>query len=73
MDRILLNTVQLRVILQILLQISVKTSVMVSQPALTSSAGTCILSTPAYFPFFNVATAVSASSRRIGGRSFSGD
>ena len=38
-------------VLQILLQIPVKTSIMVSTPAWTSSAG--ILSTPADFPFFS--------------------
>ena len=47
-------------ILQILLQISVKTSIMVSLPARTSSAD--ILSTPADFPFFSDATALSTSS-----------
>ena len=56
-------------VLQILLQISVRTSVMVSPPAWTSSAG--ILSTPADFPFFSDATAISTSSQRIGCRSSS--
>ena len=57
-------------VLQILLQISVKTSTMVSPPAWTSSPG--ILSTPADFPFFSDATAISTSSRKIGCRSSSG-
>ena len=57
-------------VLQILLQISVKTFIMVSPPACTSSAG--ILSTPADFPFFSDTTAISTSSRRIGRRSASG-
>ena len=56
-------------VLQILLQISVRTSNMVSPPAWTSSSG--ILSTPADFPFFSDATAISTSSRRIGCRSSS--
>ena len=57
-------------VLQILLQISLKTSIMVSPPAWTSSAG--ILSTPADCSFFNDATAISTSSIRIGCRSSSG-
>ena len=43
---------------------------MVSPPVWTSSAG--ILSTPADFPFFSDATALSTSSRRIGCRYSSG-
>ena len=56
-------------VLQILLQISVKTSSIVSPPAWTSSAS--ILSFQADFTFFREATAISTSSRRIGCRSSS--
>ena len=51
-------------VLQILLQISVKTSIVVSPAAWTSSSG--ILSTPADFHFFNDTVALSTSSWRIG-------
>ena len=51
-------------VLQILLQIEVRMSIMTSPPALTNSAG--MLSTPADFPIFSALTAASTYSRRIG-------
>ena len=49
---------------QILLQIVVRAVITPSPPAWTSSAA--MLSTPAYFPFFNDCTAASTSVRRMG-------
>ena len=51
-------------VLQILLQIAVRMSIMASPPAWTNSAG--MLSMPADFPIFSAFTAASTSSRRIG-------
>ena len=51
-------------VLQILLQIAVRMSIMVSPPAWTNSAG--MLSMLADFPIFSALTAASTSSRRIG-------
>ena len=51
-------------VLQILLQIAVRMSIMASPPAWTNSAG--MLSMPADFPIFRSLTAASTSSRRIG-------
>ena len=51
-------------VLQILLQIAVRMSIMASSPAWTNSAG--MLSMPADFPIFSALTAASTSSRRIG-------
>ena len=50
--------------LQILLQIEVRMSIMVSPPAWTNSAG--MLSTPVDFPIFSALNAASTASRRIG-------
>ena len=50
-------------VLQILLQIAVRMSIMASPPAWTDSAG--MLSMPADFPIFSALTAASTSSRRI--------
>ena len=51
-------------ILQILLQIAVRMSIMASFPAWTNSAG--MLSMSADFPIFSALTAAATSSRRIG-------
>ena len=51
-------------VFQILLQIAVRMSIMVSPPAWTNSAG--MLSTPADFPIFSVLNTASTSSRRTG-------
>ena len=51
-------------VLQILLQIAVKMSIMASPSAWTNSAG--MLSMPADFPIFSTLTAASTASRRIG-------
>ena len=51
-------------VLQILLQIAVRMSIMASPPAWTNSAG--MLSMPADFPIFRSLTAASTSSRRKG-------
>ena len=51
-------------VFQILLQIEVKMSIMVSPPAWTNSGG--MLSSPADFPMFSASTAASTSCRRIG-------
>ena len=51
-------------VLQIVLQIAVRMSIIASPPAWTNSAG--MLSTPADFPIFSALTAASTSSRRIG-------
>ena len=51
-------------VLQILLQIAVRVSIMASPPAWTNSAG--MLSMLADFPIFSALTASSTSSRRIG-------
>ena len=51
-------------VFQILLQIAIRMSIMVSLPAWTNSAG--MLSTPADFPIFSPLTAASTASRRTG-------
>ena len=51
-------------VLQILLQIAVRMSIMASPSAWTNSAG--MLSMPADFPIFSALTAASTSCRRIG-------
>ena len=51
-------------VLQILLQIAVRMSIMVSPSAWTNFAG--MLSMPADFPIFSALTADSTTSRRIG-------
>ena len=51
-------------VFQILLQIVVRMSIMVSPPAWTYSAG--MLPTPADFPIFSALNAASTSSSRIG-------
>ena len=57
-------------VFQILLQVEVRMSIMVSPPACTNSAG--MLSTPTDFPIFSALTAASTYARSIGLWSSSG-